>query len=50
MFFSETPPVEMSSICGSGALSDFRYVAPPTAREYLGLELGALGRRATYAL
>src|ERR1051326_7796430 len=31
MFFSDTPPVGISSICGSGALSDLMYVAPPTA-------------------
>src|SRR5256885_1416819 len=30
-FFKETPPVGISSICGSGAFSDFRNVAPPTA-------------------
>src|SRR6266540_293613 len=30
-FFKETPPVGISSIWGSGALSDFRNVAPPTA-------------------
>src|SRR6266436_10325762 len=31
IFFRETPPVGTNSICGNGALSDFRYAAPPTA-------------------